>query len=332
MADEAVDNLIVLMNRAVVEHTGGVPSVYGREVLEVTPELRAAIEPIADNLDVPARLAPNLRAVLAHRDGQVVDERQYLHEQLTNWWRRARARWSPTIGCRARPSPRSATGWRQRSTRPTPSRRRPRLVPKIIENGRPDDLGTFRWRVPEGDVVAARAMAVAIGARTGRQYPDVLTAMAAAGKGGAAPAAAEMLLNKQGTAYERLPQPEKDALLQQVARGLETGFAERDLHGAASRELTTVVEARQIDVRGGVTPVDQASAGAAAEVRSLHDFLDRLPEWHAAVRPVAALGAGGDPAVPPLTAVARGGSSVGRSGGRWGGQGKERTDRGEGRG
>ncbi|GAB2571264.1 hypothetical protein [Kribbella endophytica] len=329
MADEAVDNLIVLMNRAVVEHTGGVPSVYGREVLEVTPELRAAIEPIADNLDVPARLAPNLRAVLAHRDGRVVDERQYLHEQLTTLVATCAGALEPDDRLPGTPESPERDRLAAAVNKAYALEATPALVPKIIENGRPDDLGTFRWRVPEGDVVAARAMAVAIGARTGRQYPDVLTAMAAAGKGGAAPAAAEMLLNKQGTAYGSLPQPEKDALLTQVARGLETGFAQRDLRGAASRELTTVVEARQIDVRGGVTPVDQASAGAAAEVRSLHDFLDRLPEWHAVQRAV-----GGDPAVPPLTAVTRsgGGGSLSRSGGRWGEQGKERTDRGEGRG
>ncbi|MGC4942600.1 hypothetical protein [Kribbella sp. DT2] len=306
MADKAVDTLIIAMNQAVVEHTGGLSPVYGREVLEVTPQLRAAIEPIADNLDVLARLAPDPRAVLAQRGGQVVDQRQYLREHLTELVATCAGALERDDRLPGTPGSPEQDRLAVAVNKAYALEATPGLLPKVVKNGRPGDLGEFKWRVPEGDVLAARAMAVAVGARTGRQYQDVLTAQVAAGKGGAAPVAAEMLLNKQGPAYERLPQPEKEALLRQVARGLETGFAQRDLQGAATREQTTAVEARQLDVRGGVTPVDQASATAGAEVRALHDFLDRLPEWHAAVRErpaAAALGAAGDPAIPPLRAV-----------------------------
>jgi hypothetical protein len=157
----------------------------------------------------------------------------------------------------------------------------PRLVAALFPNGRPDDLGSFPLPVPEGDVAAARALALAIGARTGAGEEQVLTRLVAAGRNGVGPAAADMLLRLH-PGYAQLPQLERDALLRSVSNTVESGFAARNLEAAAQRELTAVRENRRPDIAGGAAAIDAASRVAGAEVRELHAFLDKRSEWDVA--------------------------------------------------
>ncbi len=105
--------------------------------------------------------------------------------------------------------------------------------------------------------------------------------------------------------YSRLPEPEQQALVRQVAGGLESGFAARDLRAAAERELTEVLENRREDVAGGAGTVDAVSTMAAREIQELHADLDQRPGWRSTEQdPIARFAPGHDPATPGFGAVA----------------------------
>jgi hypothetical protein len=149
----------------------------------------------------------------------------------------------------------------------------PRLAPQLFPNGRADDLGRFPPPQLEGDVAAARAMAVAISARTGIGEQAALTELVADGHGAAAPTAARLLL-RSDLDYLRLPEDRRDGLVgdlaAELAGDIESGFAARDAQEAAIRERTTELEARREDVSGGAGVIDEASAKAASGLAKLH--------------------------------------------------------------
>lgn len=273
MADANVDILIRKVNQLVVEHTGGVSFAPP----EIDAGHRRLLEPLADNLDVPAKLAPSVDAVLNHRYGRAYDRRGDIRVGLTELVALCANSLEPSEPTPAGPADRSRLAIAVSKAYATFAT--PQLAPRLFANGRADDLGRFPLPVLEGDVAAARAMAVAIGARTGSGEGDVLTALVADGHGGAAAAGARLLL-KATMGYSRLPEPEQQTLVRRVGAGLESGFVARDLRAAAERELTEVLENRREDVAGGAGTVDAVSTMAAREIQELHDSLDQRPDWH----------------------------------------------------
>ncbi|MFG1814810.1 hypothetical protein ACGFIF_13665 [Kribbella sp. NPDC049174] len=281
MADPAVNDLIRTLNQLVVNDTGGRSLATGDQVPGVTLTTEAQLRLLADNLDIPARLAPSPAAVLNRGSGEAYDQRVAIRAALTE----AVASCANTLEPR-RPLPEPADrDHRDRLgtalSRAYAAAATPRLAPRLIPNGRPDDLGVFAPPVLEGDVAAARALALAIGARLDRRDEDVLAALVGAGRGAAAPTAARLVLDTK-PGFATLPGPEQDAAVRLFAQRLESGFASREPRAAAARELTEEVENRRQDIAGGATAVDTPSKLAADEIQKLHAFLDRLPDWHPA--------------------------------------------------
>jgi hypothetical protein len=236
------------------------------------------IQPLADNLDLPGRLAPSVSAVLKHRDGQSYDRRVDIRAGLTEMVALYADALAPDADL---PEPVDA-GNRDRLatavTRAYAAFATPRLTPGLFQNGRPDDLGRFPPPVLEGDPAAARAMALAIGARIARGEEYVLNHLVAAGHGGAAQAAAGLLLRERPE-YKRLPDSQKVEIARQMARDIESGFAVRDLRQAATRELTEEMENRRVDIAGGAGAINAVSAMATQELHQLQEDLQKIRYW-----------------------------------------------------
>lgn len=294
MAEPHVADLIRRINQLVEQDTGALSMATGEQLPRmVTLTDQRLIEPLASNLDVPARLAPG--------PGRE-DPRPAIRAAVTEVVAACAHALEPED-----PLPEPADEYDRIRLGTAISRAyaesaMPRLVPKLFANGRADDLGVFPAPVPDRDVAAARAIAVAISARTGRRHEDVLTSLVAAGRGAVAPTAARMLLDTR-PGYPKLPEPEQQWVARAVADKLESGFASRDLGPAEVLKSD--------DVIGGTAAVDAASAMATREVQELHEFLQRIDHWSRAER--AGLDRAGiedpmtrfvsDLAVPPLTKV-----------------------------
>jgi hypothetical protein len=282
VADPVVNDLIRKISRLVASDTGGRSTAAGEQLPGMTPTTEFLLRRLADNLDIPARLAPSPAAVVGRGPGPAYDERPDILAALTTVVAQSAANLDPReqLPAPADPSHRERLGTALSEAYAESAKLR--LVPQLLRQGRPGDLGDFPARVLEGDVVAARALAFAIGTRTGQRDDQVLADLVGAGRGAAAPAAARMLL-KRNPGFATLPgREQQEAVVRGVAGHLEAGFASRDLHAAVERQLTVEVENRRVDITGGVGAVDSASRLAAQEVQQLHDFLDKLPDWHPA--------------------------------------------------
>jgi hypothetical protein len=287
-------NLIRSINHFVVEDTDGWSMASGNQLPAVSRSTERLITPLAQNLDVPARLAPAPGAP---------DRRPEIRAALTEVVADCAYTLEPDGPLPAPGHPAGRDRLAIATSRAYAAFATPRLAPRLFANGRADDLGTFPPPQLRGDAAAARAMAVAISARTGQGEEAVLTALVAAGRGAAAPAAAKMLLDaKMG--FKTLPEPEQRAGVRLVAEQLEIGFAARDAQPAGVNELAEALQTRQGLAGRGAGAVDMASRVAGQEIQALHELLDRLPDWHPAVEtqdPAARFAA--DPAVAPLRTI-----------------------------
>ncbi|MET9268753.1 hypothetical protein [Kribbella sp. NPDC003557] len=275
MADP-VERLVQQVTRLVERDT--VDGVASRRPIELSDGHVEMIQPLADNLDLPGRLATTLRVVSNHQDGRWYDRRADARAGLTELVALCADALEPDPSL---PPPVDA-GARQRLaravTRAYAANATPRLVAGLFPDGRPDDLGRFAPPQLEGDVAAARAMAVAIGARTGLGEDGVLKRLVAAGHGGTAYEAAEMLLETRPD-YERLPAEQRPGIRRHLARSIEAGFVVRDVREARARELTEQLENRREDVTGGAGTIDTASGMATDELGKLHAFLQKIDYW-----------------------------------------------------
>jgi len=281
VADPLVDDLIRTINQLVVADTNGRSMASGNQLPGVTNSNQRTLKALAENLDIPARLAPSPVAVVNRGSAEAYDQRPAIRAALTEVVASCANTLEPQrpLPEAADPNDRSRLGLAV--SRAYAASATPRLTPQLFPNGGQDDLGVFSPPVLEGDTAAARALAVAIGARTAQRHEKVLTALVGAGRGAAAPAAARMLLDTK-PGFATLPDPEQEAVVGLVAQQLETTFASRDQQRAAARELTEELENRREDVTGGAGAIDVASRLAAEQVQELHDFFDRLPESHPA--------------------------------------------------
>ncbi|WP_350278507.1 hypothetical protein [Kribbella sp. HUAS MG21] len=268
MTDANVDNLIRKVGELVVRDTGGVlfrPPAVGQD-------LRDRLEPLADNLDVPARLAPTVPAALGR--GSASDPRADVRASLTELVALCADSLEPPDSLPEPNDPEHRTRLAAATSRAYAAFATPRLAPQLFANGRADDLGRFPPPQLEGDVAAARAMALAISARTGIGEESALTELVADGHGAAAPTAARLLL-RPDPEYLRLPEDQQGGIVRHLARDIEADFADRDVEEAAFRELTVELEARREDVSGGAGVIDKASATATRELGKLHALLQR---------------------------------------------------------
>ncbi len=274
MADAKIHALIQAVNRLVVEDTGTRSLATDNQLVgRVTRSDRRRLAPLADNLDLPARLAP--------RPGEP-DSRAEIRAALTE----------VVAGCAGvleprEPVPETANKYGRARLGTAMSRAyaafaTPRLVSRLVPNGRPDDLGVFPVPTVEGDVAAARAIAVAISARNGRPEETIVTELVAAGRGAVAPAAAQMLLRSR-PGFAALPAPERNALTRMVGDHLESVFESSDPQRLrAGRNPIEVMQDRQTAVGVGAGAVTGASIRATEEIQHLHRFFGQRG-WPAAV-------------------------------------------------
>ena len=278
----AVDRLVQKVTRLVEKDT--IDGVASRRPPELSDGHVEMLQPLADNLDLPGRLATKLRVVSNHQDGRWHDPREDVRAGLTELVARCADSLEPDPSL---PSP-VDTAARDRLgravTRAYAANATPRLVAGMFPNGRPDDLGRFPPPQLEGDVAAARAMAVAIGARTGAGEDTVLKRLVAAGHGGAAYEAAGMLLETRPD-YHRMPADQQPGIRRQLASSIEAGFAQRDVRQAEERELTEELENRREDVTGGAGAIDTASRMATDELGKLNASLRKSDDWERSAEP-----------------------------------------------
>ncbi len=278
MADANVEKLVQKVDALVVKDTvDGVSSLRRGQ----TPELSAGhvemVKPLADNLDIPQRLATSLHSI-SGTEGRWRDRREDARLGLTELvaMRANALEPDPSLPLAADPAARDRLA--RAVSRAYAFNATPRLVAGLFPNGRPDDLGRFPLPQLEGDVAGARAMAVAIGARTAQGEDAVLKRLVAAGHGGAAHEAAAMLLEVRMD-YARLPEGQQAGIHRQLTRTIEAGFGDRDMERAAERELTEELEYRTRDIAGGVDPIDAAGGIARDEVGKLHESLEKIDYW-----------------------------------------------------
>ncbi|TCO46849.1 hypothetical protein EV646_10688 [Kribbella antiqua] len=306
-----------------------VEDVYGESAPETVLQLPALtvreerlMKLLSGSIDIPVRLAPSVAAVLdretqeaqrrASRETarlaagtpetpydelafvEAADDRPEILEILTTVVAMYADQLEPQESL---PEPtdedaRDRIGWANSRAYAIPATRQ-RLVPELFPNGQLGDLGMSQPAVLEGDVAAARALAVAVAARLGRQGDDVQKEFTAAGRGGVAPTAARLLLNRNPDFLALQRADQRAALVRVAARRLETAFASRDERGVAERELTEVVENRREDIIGrtaedgsvtfgGAGAVDALNLWAAEELRKLHALPRQFLESHEA--------------------------------------------------
>ena len=284
MADANIEKLVQKVDQLVVQDTvDGVSSLRWGQ----TPELSAGhvemIKPLADNLDLPGRLATSLHSI-SGTEGRWHDRREDARAGLTELVAMRANSLDPDPSLPPPADPAARERLARAVTRAYAANATPRLVAGLFPNGRPDDLGRFPLPQLEGDVAGARAMAVAIGARTAQGEDAVLKRLVAAGHGGAAHEAAAMLLEVRMD-YARLPEGQQAGIHRQLTRTIEAGFGDRDMERAAERELTEELEYRTRDIAGGVDPIDAAGGIARDEVGKLHEFLEKIDYWEKSAEP-----------------------------------------------
>ncbi|GAA3119610.1 hypothetical protein JOF29_006412 [Kribbella aluminosa] len=281
--DKLAHRVIQLVERDTVD---GVSGLRPGDRLALDPAHVELLEPLAQNLDLPGRLAPMMRRFTKRQDPERPDRRDPLWHDPREGARRGLTTLVARCADALEPDPQlpppdDAEARNRLATavsRAYAANATPRLVEHLFPNGRPDDLGLFTPPQLEGDVAAARAMAIAIGARTATREEDVLRKLVAEGHGGAAHAAADLLL-KERPDFKSLPTGEQPGIRRHLARGIEAGFAVRDVREARHRELTEELENRREDVTGGAGTIDTASALATDELTKLNAFLQDIDYW-----------------------------------------------------
>ncbi|MEI8409112.1 MULTISPECIES: hypothetical protein [unclassified Kribbella] len=334
MADPKAEALLRKLNDLVRARTRRPPAAPDARLPELNPMNEWLFRQLADNLDIPARLAPTPAALLNPGTWESRDRQAGIRAAMTQMVAACAENLEPNS---LLPAPEDQ-GHRDRLgaalSEAFAVQVTPEVVPGLMPNGRPGDLGVFTPPVLEGDPAAARALALAIGARTRQTDEQVLTALVGAGRGGAAPAAARMLLDTKPR-FATLPRPEQEAVVGRVAQELETRFASRDLSRAQARKLTEEVENRREDITGGATAVDEAGKVAAEEIRDLHELMDKLPASHRAnqARAAAEALASKPESVPQLFERVQGavGELTGAPGTLWNGQIEQMPPEGAGR-
>jgi hypothetical protein len=275
MAESDVDELVRRMYQRVATDTGGRAGAQPPTVTD--PTIRARLERFWENRDIPARLASP--GPWAGRDAE--DQRPQIRVALTKLVARCANGLEPKESLPPAADQAAQDRLGESLSDLYASERTRELWWRLARNG-PDDLGVFERPILEGDAAAARALTVALGARTRQRADVVLRELVGAGRGGAALAAARMLLDLRSD-YATLPgAAQGEAVVRTVAAALEARFAARDPERVAARELTPEIENRREDITGGAGSIDEASAVADRSVQELHRFLDTLPEWHPA--------------------------------------------------
>ncbi|MGZ0148363.1 hypothetical protein ACXJJ3_14930 [Kribbella sp. WER1] len=278
MPNEDVDRLAQRVIRLVEKDTvEGISSLRPGQRLALDDDLVRRLTPLAENLDLPVRLSPTISKPLQHRhrDSWWHDPSADARRALTELVARSADALEPDP---ALPPPVDAAARDRMATAVTrayAANATPRLVEGLLENGRSDDLGRFTPPQLEGDTAAARAMAIAIGARTGTREEDVLRKLVAEGHGGAAYAAADLLVENRPD-YRALRADQRHGVRRHLARSIESGFAARDVNEAKQRELTEELENRRADITGGAGTIDTANALANDELARLDVLLDQI--------------------------------------------------------
>ncbi|TWD82063.1 hypothetical protein FB561_3189 [Kribbella amoyensis] len=217
MTDASVDDLIRAINSLVVQDTGGVSLASGQQLPGVTRSVRARVDRLADNLDVPARLAP--------APGEP-DSRPAIRQAVTE----VVANCAYTLAPEG-PLPLPEDGDRYRfaeaTSRAYAALATPRLLQQLMPEAGDAPLGQFPEPALVGDTAAARTVALGISGRTGQGEDAILTEMVAAGRGGAGPAAAELLMRSRPS-FAQLSPDDRREVVEMVAAELEWRFSAGD--------------------------------------------------------------------------------------------------------
>ncbi|MGW7683449.1 hypothetical protein ACWGID_22120 [Kribbella sp. NPDC054772] len=296
--DPDVLNLVHRVNQLVASDTRGESDGPSPQVIAVARNHERALKALAENLATPVKLASSPQLNLTRATHQAVDRRPEVRASLTAVVAACARSLDPRRPLSPAPDPANRERLTTAVSHAYASTATQRIVPRLLPNGRPDDLGLFPHALLEGDAAAARALALAVGARINQNDVEVLKALAGAGAGGAGQAAASMVLF-DNEAHRTLPPGAQQAVfVRQFGDELETRFAARDLGAARERELTQELESRWGDIAGGAGAVDGANATVIAEMRGLHEFLDELPDWHPAKQERDAARVAAEPAPP----------------------------------
>jgi hypothetical protein len=298
VADPVVDDLVRTMNQLVAADVG-------RHAGDELPRLRYAadaealalneslLRKLADSRDIPARLAPTPAAILARADGpdgfqHADDERPRIRQALTELVADCANSLAPAgpLPPAGDPEGRSRLGLAVCTAYAELARSR--LEPALFPNGQPEDLGLVPLPDETGDAVAARALVFAITARTPQSETedDVLKTLVQAGRGGAAQAAAQLLLHTNPN-FVRLPTVEqRDAVVRYVAQELEKGFATERPLPKTENVLAYTLQERTFAANWGAGVVDDASRQGNEEVEKLRKIFDQRPRpAHAVAEP-----------------------------------------------
>jgi hypothetical protein len=281
VAASDVDDLIRSINRFVMRDTGGW-SPPGA-IPEIPQEIRDAIEPLAMNRDVPARLLP--------RGTGQPDLRPEIRQAVKAVVRYCAAGLEPdNLQHRLQPGDwREPVAWAVQSayveTAP------PRLMREL---GGAAELGEFPERQRQGYAAEGWSLAVSLASRTGRSPDDELRDLVGAGSGGASRLAAQVLLSTKAGYYD-LPPLDQDQIADVVTDHIEARFALsntefrlRDVPEGIASDYLDRVDAVEL----GAEAIDKASEVADREIKS--------HQRDAAGGQEAARFAGGDPALEPL--------------------------------
>ncbi|MEU4196219.1 hypothetical protein AB0E69_30230 [Kribbella sp. NPDC026611] len=263
MADANLHALVRAVSRLVAEDTKGWSSATADEIARrLTLSDQRRLRPLADNLDVPARLAPG--------PGEV-DRRPEIRGALTELVAHCAAVLEPDVEPAATEHVFGRNRLGMAMSRAYAAFATPRLVAQLGRDWKQDDLGLFPQPVLEGDAASARALAIAIIARKSGSEQAVLTELVAAGRGAVAPAAAEMLLQFRPE-YEALPAATRGAVQRLISDQLEAVFEGTERHRLEpGRDPIEVLQDRQAAVGVGSAAITAASIGATAEIAELFD-------------------------------------------------------------
>jgi hypothetical protein len=271
VAHPKVEALVRRITLVVAQDLGTAPPDRLPELREYDEELLLRL---AENIDIPARLAPGRDAVLKAAGGRAEDDRPKLRGLLTDLV----ADCAYAIEPEGRlPEPGSVEG-RSRLARSTcqayaelatPAR----LAEKLFENGRPDDIGLFPAPDETGDAVAARALVLGIIGRTEGAENDVLKDLVRVGRGGAATEAARLLLAANAD-FRTLPgRRQREVVVNDVAARLEKGFAAPRQVSVIENVMAAAIQERTFAANWGATALGGASRRAGEQVAGIHRTL-----------------------------------------------------------
>ncbi|MEU4603162.1 hypothetical protein AB0F43_09305 [Kribbella sp. NPDC023972] len=272
MADPTVLDLIRKVNQLVVKDTGGWSMATGDQLPELREYDEERLRRLADNLDIPARLAPGRAAILAAAGGRAEDDRPNVRMDLQNLVADCAYSLGPAGPV---PEPGDPNGrivlekavCQAYAELATPKR----LAAELFENGQPDDVGMFPAPDEKGDAVAARALVLGITSRTrfSETEDEVLTALVRAGRGRIATEAAGLLLAENEN-FGTLPYHQQEAVRSHVAADLERSFATERKQPSVEGVLAATIKDRYLAASWGAAAIDGASKEGNQQVASRH--------------------------------------------------------------